>query len=64
MMNKIKNWIKNHRYITGGLLLLASICAIAFGFAQFGPQNNPEYSEGPLADYLGTDEEIMETDEY
>lgn len=60
MINKIKNWIKNHRYITAAGLFLVSICAIAFGFAQFGPQNNTE-SDGLLADYLGDDEEIMET---
>lgn len=63
MINKIKNWIKNHRYLTAAGLFLVSICAIAFGFAHFGPQNNPDI-EDPLADYLGTDEDIMETDEY
>lgn len=63
MINKIKSWIKNHRYITAAGLFVASICAIAFGFAHFGPQNDTE-SEGPLADYLGTDEGIMEDDEY
>lgn len=63
MINKVKNWIKNHRYITAAGLFLASICAIAFGFAHFGPRNNPDYSEGPLADYLADDDEIMETEE-
>jgi hypothetical protein len=41
MMNKVKNWFAIHRYIAGGLLLMLSICSIAFGIAQFGPQNNP-----------------------
>ena len=64
MINKIKNWIGNYRrYIVAGGLLLVSLCMIAFGFAQFGPQNNPEYGDGPLADYLG-DDVIMEDDEY
>jgi hypothetical protein len=63
MMNKIKNWIKNHRYLTAAGLFLVSICAIAFGFAQFGPQNNPDDGE-LLGAYLGEDEDVMETDEY
>ena len=64
MINKIKNWIKTHRYITGACLLLASICAIAFGFAQFGQQERDDM-DGPLADYLREDpEEITETDEW
>lgn len=64
MINKIKNWIKNHRYLTAAGLFLVSICAIAFGFAQFGPQNNSDCGEGLLDSYLGTDEDVMETDEY
>ena len=66
MMNKIKNWIKNHRYIAGAGLFLVSICMIAFGYAHFGPQNDDtDYGEGPLADYLGyDDEDVMETTEY
>lgn len=64
MMNKIKNWIKNHRYLTAAGLFLVSICAITFGFAQFGPQNNPDCKEDPLADYLGEDEDVMETCAY
>lgn len=62
MINKIKNWIKNHRYLTAAGLLLVSICAIAFGFAHFGPQNDPEYGEGPLADYLSDDYDEIMTD--
>ena len=62
MINKIKNWIKNHRYLTAAGLFLASICAIAFGFAQFGPQNNPDIGE-PLAVYPADDGAIMETEE-
>lgn len=64
MMNKIKNWIKNHKVLTAAGLFIVSISAIAFGFAQFGPQNNPSYDEGPLADYLGDDDDVMETTEY
>lgn len=64
MINKIKNWIKNHRYITAAGLFVASICAIAFGFAHFGPQNEPD-EWVPVVDLnLGTDEGIMEDDEY
>lgn len=59
MFNKIKNWIENHRYITAAGLFLVSICAIAFGFAHFGPQNNTE-SDGLLDAYLGDDEENMD----
>ena len=59
MMNKIKNWLKNHKYITAAGLFLISICAIAFGFAHFGPQNNTEDDDGPLSKYLGEDEDVM-----
>ena len=64
MINKIKNWTKNHRYIAGAGLLMMSICAIAFGFAQFGPQNNPDYIEDDIFIPEENSEEIMETDEY
>ena len=64
MMNKIKNWVKNNRFIAGGALLFVSICAIAFGFAQFGPHNNPDHNDGPLAEYLADDYDIMEANEY
>lgn len=64
MINKIKNWINDHRYLTAAGLFLVSLCMIAFGYAHFGPQDTPEEEEGPLADYLRYDpDKIMEDDE-
>ena len=63
MINKIKNRINIRRCIVGGGLLMLSICAIAFGLAQFGPQNNPDYIENDNFIPDENPEEIMEPNE-
>lgn len=64
MINKIKNWIKNHRYFTAAGLLIVSICAIAFGFAHFGPDNNLDSMEDDDLIQMEDPDEITETDEW